>query len=267
MRCLGFDALHERGPGTSGDKRVRAAKFQARSGLPVSAGCVVANGVRETLSSLLGAPVGMRLFEPCIPSPQAWNTLLRDARLYRVRGVVADAAIVLRAVDAAALAAMLFGEAQTAEPQERRLSPLECDVVDRVANAIAANLGTVCGARENHFVGRVPAIIGFATYFELLVTDPVVARIGIALSRDPEPESGARLDVGLLCGIRVMVRVLLHLGSTDVAAVARLAPGNVMSFSETGLPRCVLLVGGRGILRGSCGVRNGRYAVAVDARA
>lgn len=267
MRSLGFDALRECSPGTSGGKRVRVAKFQARSRLPVSAGCVVANGVRETLSSLLGAPVGMRLFEPCMPSPRAWSTLLQDARLYRVRGSVADAAVVLRIADAGALAAMLFGETQTAQAQERGLSPIECDVVDRMVTAFAANLGTVCGTRESHSVERVPAVTGFVTYFELLVTDPVAARIGIALSRDPSPECGATLDVALLSGIRVMVGASLDLGSTNVAAVARLALGDLIAFSQPGLPRCALLVGGRGVLRGTCGVRNGRYAVAVDARA
>lgn len=267
MKCLGFEASAERGPETSRDRRIRAAKFQARSGLPISAGCVVANGVRETLSSLLGAPVGMRLFEPCIPSPKAWDTLLRDARLYRVRGAVADAAVVLRAGDAAALAAMLFGEAQTAQPQERRLSPLECDVLDRMVNAFAANLGTVCGARESHSVERVRAITGFATYFELLVTDPAAARIGIALSRDPSPQCSPALDVALLSGIRVTVCATLDLGNANVAALARLAPGDVIALSLTGLRQCALLAGGRGILRGACGVRNDRYAVAIDARA
>lgn len=267
MKCLGFDALPDSGFGTSGDKRVRAAKFHARSGLPISAGCVVANGVRETLSSLLGAPVGMRLLEPCIPSPQSWHTLLRDARIYRVRGAVADAAVVLRAGDASALAAMLFGEAQIAQPQERRLSPLECDVLDRLVNAFAANLGAVCGARESHSTERVGAITGFATYFELLVTDPLAARIGIALSRDPSPECGAALDIARLSGIRVTVSASLDLGNTSVAAVARLAPGDVLDVSLADLRRCALLAGARGILRGVCGVRNGRYAVAVDARA
>ena len=267
MKCLGFDALPERGPGANGDKRVRAAKFQARSGLPISAGCVVANGVRETLSALLGTPVVMRLMEPCIPSPQAWNALLREARIYRVRGTVADAAVILRAADASSLAAMIFGEAQIAQPLERRLSPVECDVVDRMVNAFAANLGTVCGARESHSVERVLAITGFATYLELLVTDPLAARIGIALSRDPSPECGAALDAARLSAIRVTARASLDLGNTSVGAVARLAPGDVIAVSLAGLQPCVLFVGGRGIVRGACGVRNGRYAVAVDARA
>jgi len=267
MKSLGFDAPPERSAQRIDGKRVRAAKFQMRSALPISAACVVANGVRETLSSLLGAPVGIRLFEPCIPSPQAWRALLRDARLYRVRGALADAAVVLRAPDAVALAATLFGEAQLAQLPERGLSPLECDVLDRLVSAFSANLGTVCGTRENHSVERVAAIAGFVTYFELLVTDPIGSRIGIALSRDPSPQCGATLDVDVLSGVTVAARASLDLGLTDVAGVTRLRPGGVIAVPHSRLQRCVLLAGSRGILRGTCGVRNGRYAVAVDARA
>jgi flagellar motor switch/type III secretory pathway protein FliN len=261
MKSLDFETLPE-----PGERRVRVARFQARSALPVSAACVVANGVRETLTTLLGAPIGMRLFEPSIPSPQAWHTLLRDARLYRVRGAVADAAVVLRATDAVALAAMLFGEAQLAQLAERRLSPLECDVLDRMVNAFAANLGSVCGARESHSVERVTGIAGFVTYFDLLVTDPVTARIGIALSRDPSPEGGVTLDAAILSGITVTARAALDLGQSDLAAVVRLKPGSVIALSQPRLQRCLLLAESRGIARGACGVRNGRYAVAIDGR-
>jgi hypothetical protein len=267
MKSLGFGAMPEGGVERSGDKRVRAATFQARSSLPISAACVVANGVRETLSSLLGAAVGMRLFEPCIPSPQAWQALLLEARLYRVRGAVADAAVVLRAPDAAALAAMLFGEAQIAQLSQRPLSPLECDVLDRMVNAFAANLGTVCGARESHSVERVTSIAGFVTYFDLLVTDPMTARIGIALSRDPSPERGVTLDVAVLSGVTVSAAATLEVGQSDVASVARLKAGDVIALPPPGLQRCLLLAETRTIARGVCGVKNGRYAVAVNGRA
>ncbi len=262
MKSLSFDAAPQ-----PGDGRVRAARFQARSALPVSAACVVANGVRETLTTLLGASIGMRLFEPCIPSPQAWETLLQDARLYRVRGAIADAAVVLRAPDAVALAVTLFGEAQNAPLLERALSPLECDVLDRMVNAVAANFGSVCGARESHSAERVTGIAGFTTYFELLVTDPVAARIGIALSRDPSPDVGATLDAAVLSGVTVTTRASIDLGRSDLAAVVRLKPGSVITFAQMPFHRCVLLAENRGIARGACGVRNGRYAVAVDGRA
>ena len=42
-------------------KRVRAIRFDARASLPTTAACVVANGVRETLTSLFGTPASMRI--------------------------------------------------------------------------------------------------------------------------------------------------------------------------------------------------------------
>ena len=95
MKSLGFSSPLRSGFGVSG-RRLKEVRFESRSSSADSAACVVANGVRETLSSLLGLPVSMRLFEPSIPAPQAWPANLREARLYRVRGNITDAAIVLR---------------------------------------------------------------------------------------------------------------------------------------------------------------------------
>ncbi|HEY6325785.1 MAG TPA: hypothetical protein VIW73_04615, partial [Candidatus Cybelea sp.] len=108
MRSLGF-APASRNRCDSG-KRVRETRFERRSSLPASAACVVANGIRETLTALLGSPVTLRLFEPVMPDPDAWDAIARDATMYRVRGSVADAAIVLRAADAIAFASAVFGE-------------------------------------------------------------------------------------------------------------------------------------------------------------
>jgi hypothetical protein len=261
MTSLAFLVLGER----SQDPRakVRSTRFERRSSLPVSAACVVANGVRETLNSLLGAPVGLRLFEPSIPSPQAWAVILENSRLYRLRGSVADAAIVLQTLDAAALAAALFGESPSLA--ERELSPIECDVIDRMVAAIAANLTAVCGKREGSSVERVAAIASFVTYFELLVEGPVSARIGVALSRDPAPERGPSLDVGHLAAIRLTTRAAIDVGAIEAAALVRIAVGTVLPIAEAAFHRCVLATDRRRLVRGSCGVQNGQYALFVDA--
>lgn len=262
MKSLSFVDTEIRN-GAARSKAVRAARFEARSCLPVSAACVVANGVRETLSSILGAPVAMRLFEPSIPSPQAWPVILENARLYRMRGSVADAAIVLRRIDAGTLAAALFGEPHSGAPRE--LSPLESDVIDRMIVTIAANLSVVCGKRDGAVVERVGAIAGFVTYFELSIEQPVSAGIGVALSRDPIPERGASLDVANLAAIHLRARAMLDLGTVEAAALARIAVGTTLPLTDSAFDHGVIAVDRRRIAGGGCGVRNGQYAIAVDA--
>jgi flagellar motor switch protein FliM len=238
--------------------------FGPRSALPPSAACVVANGVRETLTSILSSPVEIRVFEPSIPASLAWPAIVKDAVLYRVRGSIADAAVVLRSADALSLVAALFGEGLPVDPQ-RELSPIERDVLDRTVNAMAAHLVSVCGARESRFVERVGAIEGYATYFELLLEQPVAARIGIALSRDPSPEPRGCVEIGHLAGVSIAARVTLDLGRMPSGAVAELRPGSILTLRPYDLQRCSLRAHGRSLARGACGVRNGRYAFHVEA--
>ncbi len=239
-------------------------RFEPRSSLPTTAACVVANGVRETLSSLLGTPASMSICEPIIPRPQAWTAIVREALLYRVRGSVADAALVLRAVDAIAIAAAAFGEPEE-DPPARALSAIEREVIDRTANAIAANLSAICGAREGpHFVERVASIGGFVTYFELLLEEPASARIGIALSRDPAPEPRSRVAFGHLAPVRISAAGEIDLGTVDAGTAASLAPGAIVPLRPTDMQRCMLTAFGKRLARGHCGVRNGRYALTVD---
>lgn len=241
---------------------VRAARFEERSSLPTSAACVVASGLRETLGTLLGTPVSVRLFEPVIPSPQAWASVERDATLYCVRGSVADAAIVLRPPDAAALAGAAFGETATAHVV-RPLSPIELAVLDRSAGAIAATLAAVIGKRERESIERIATLAGFITYFELSIETPAHARIGIALSRDPMPEPCGSLRVDDLGEVALTAAVTLALGNVEAAAIAALAPGAVVPITRSS-KRGSLQIGGRTLAYGACGVRNGRYAFAID---
>jgi hypothetical protein len=243
-------------------KRIRNVIFGPRSALPTSAACVVANGVRETLAALLGAPVEVRLFEPAIPGASAWPAILHDAVLYRVPGAVANAAIVLRSPDALALTTALFGERLERQPA-RRLSPVECDVLDRVVRAIAAHLGSVCGARETHAVERIEAAETFATYFELLLEEPAGVRIGVALSRDPSPEPRTCFDISHLADVPLCVRALLDLGAISSGAVATMRHGMLLPIHPSALHRCTLALHGRPLARGGCGVQNGRHAFTV----
>lgn len=244
-------------------KRIRKAVFGPRSALPPNAACVVANGVRETLTSILSSPVEMRLTEPSIPAPSAWPAIAKDAVLYRVRGSIADAAIVLRSADALSLVAALFGEGSPVH-RERGLSPIERDVLDRTVNAIAAHLGSVCGTRDARCVERVANIEGYVTYFELLLEEPVAARIGIALSRDPSPEPRGCIEIGHLAAVSLNARATLDLGRIPSGAIAGLRPGSVLPLRAYDLQRCSLSAHGRRLAGGACGVRNGRYAFSVE---
>lgn len=263
MKSLGFSApIQSTAP--AGTKRTRRARFESRSSLPVSAACVVANGVRETLAALLGAAVTLRLLEPTIPTPHGWRAILQSARCYRIRGTVADAAVVLRGDDAIAFATALFGESR-ANAARRALSRIECDVLDRMVNALAANLTAVCGARAGHSAERVAEIGDFITYFELLLEEPLVARVGIALSREPSVENGSCVGIAQLGGVSMSAQSSLDLGTAEAASIAGLEIGRVVRFEAGSLARCRLTLYGRTLASGTCGVRNGRYSLAVGA--
>lgn len=247
-------------------KRIRTIRFGSRSSLPTSAACVVANGVRETLTSLFGAPASIRICEPMIPPAHTWPIILRNAMLYRVRGSVADAALVLRANDAIAIASTIFGESPGTVPAVRDLSRIERDIIDRTASAIAANLGALCGVRDGHYAERVGTLGGFITYFELLLEEPVTASIGIALSRDPAPEPLVRLELGHLAGVTIGVVASVEIGVVEAGAIARLVPGSILPVQHSQLSRCALTAANRQLALGHCGVRNGRFALQVDSQ-
>lgn len=246
-------------------KRIRHGWFETRSSLPTSAACVVANGVRETLASVLGIPVTVRLFEPVIPDPPAWRVIAQNATLYRVRANIADAAIILRPSDAIALVGAVFGEPVSQAREQLTLSPIEVEVSDRIAGAIAANLRAVCGIGDGSSrVERVAEIRGFVTFFELMLEKPVEARIGIALSREPSPEPRSCLELNHLARVRLAAVASLDIGTIQVAEVASLAAGTVIPIRASGLRRAVLASHGQPLLHGRCGVRNGRFAFAAE---
>ncbi len=244
------------------NRRVRRWVVTPRSSLPASAACVVANGVRESLAALFTAPVDLRVIEPSIPRACAWPTLLRDALLYRVRGSVADAVVILRSDDAATLAAALFGEHPSRA--NRRLSPFERDVLDRTIGSLAAHLGSVCGTRESLAAERVDRIERLATYFELSLLEPVVARIGIALTRDPSSQPHTRIEAAHLAEIPITTRARVNLSPVSSRTLAALATGAVLPVRPDELHRCTLVAFGRALARGTCGLADGRRALRID---
>jgi flagellar motor switch/type III secretory pathway protein FliN len=242
-------------------RAVRRARFERRSSLPVSAACVVANSVRETLGALLGEPVSLRLLEPIIPDPNAWAAIASGAQLFAVRGPICDAAFVLRPHDALALASSAFGEPADAV---RPLSGLEQEVLVRALRGIAGSLAPVCG-REISALERILDIRGYVTYFELLIERPAQARLGVALSRDPAAGGAATLRIQDLLDVRIEVSVQFARGMLPAAAFLDLRPGSdVPMTTKMGEPG-LLLAGGAVLARGECGVTGERNAMIVAA--
>jgi hypothetical protein len=248
---------------------VRSARFEERSLLPASAVCLVAGAVRERLAALFGAPVVVRLLEPQIPAAHAWKTILRGAILYRVRGCACDAAIVLRPADAAAFASAAFGESLARAAPERKLSPMERVALDRMAAAIAGTLGSVCGERDPHEtrVESVARLERAVTYFELSLEQPIEARVGVALSRDPAPEPSCALGREEVAGLPLRAVGRMELGKFAAHCVASLSPGQILPIPRSSESRASLRVGGQLLARGSCGVAGDRYALEIEGMA
>lgn len=245
MRVLAFERSGEVVHG----RWIRRARFERRSSLPVSAACVVANGVRESLRALLAAPVVLRLLEPVIPDANAWNAICADALFFRVRGSACDAAFVLRPQDALALAGSAFGEETGGV---RDLSPVEHEVLLRALRGIAGSLTPVCG-RDAAPLERILDIRGYTTYFELLLEQPAAARIGVALSRDPRAPGGGTLRPDDLLDVKIDVAVQFARGLIPAAALLDLRPGtDVPMTTRIGEPG-LLVTRGATLGRGQCG--------------
>jgi hypothetical protein len=241
---------------------LRRASFEERSWLPLSAACLVAGGIRETLGALLGMPLQTQLFEPGIPRFDAWTAISHDAIIYRWRGSISDAAIVLRLPDAAAVAAAAFGERSVRVADSRSLSPLEGDVVDRIVAAIARTLVPVCGSSERESLDRIASIADYRTYFEIAVAAPVDARIGIALSNDPPPQPLGNITMDGLGEVILGLDAYLDVARVPIHSIAALRRGDVVPVRPPGRAR--LAIAGRTLCAGTTGVRNGRYALSLD---
>ena len=257
MTVLGFEQRSE----SINGRRIRRARFERRSSLPVSAACLVANSVRETLGALLATSVHLRLLEPVIPDAHAWQAIAAGAQLFAVRGPVCDAAFVLRPQDALALAGSAFGESADAM---RPLSALEQEVLVRALRGVAGSLAPVCG-RELSPLERILDIRGFVTYFELLIERPAAARIGVALSRDPVARGAAMLRIEDLLDVELEVRVQFASGMLPAAAFLDLRSGsNVPMKTRVGEPG-LLKAGGAVLARGECGATGERNAMIITA--
>lgn len=228
--------------------------------LPVSAACVIASGVRESLSALFGETVTLKLYEPIIPTATAWTAIIRDATVYRTRGAMVDVAVIVRPEDASGLAAAAFGER---EARIAALSTLERSVLERIVHAIAGQCGPICGTAADLTVDMQPDTRTLRTFFELQIEQPLRARIGIALSRDPLPESPAGIGIEGLLELNMALSVQIDVGRHPSAQIVALEPGSILPIPE-GAPRGTVLLAGRPLAVGECGVHGQHFALAID---
>ena len=257
MKTLGFARTGE----VIAGKRVRPLVFEERSLLPLSAACVVANGVRETLSALFAEAVAIKLYEPVVPSSVAWNAITCDATIHHVRGPNVEAAVIVRMPDASILAAAAFGER---DGRPSSLSALERTVIDRTVRAVAVHFAPLCGQGNYEIAsGAAGDLAGYATFFELQIDRPVLARIGIALRSDPIPEARPGLVLEDLTDLGMDLAVEVDIGRLSAAQAGALEVGAFLPFARGPL-RGSLRIAGRTLASGECGVCGAQYALAID---
>ncbi|MGP6158155.1 MAG: hypothetical protein ACLPYS_11740 [Vulcanimicrobiaceae bacterium] len=246
-----------------GRRSLRTARFQSRSSLPLSASCLVANGVREQLVRLLAAEIDVELVEPAIPGPAERRILLEGAMVRRVRGRLCDGFVILRPADARHLAALAFKEPQRSESAP--LSEIERTTLERIVGSLVPLCASLCGA-----LGPVTlesserAACDLTTYFEVRTTGAQRAAIGFALTRDPLEQVGERLSLEDLADVELEGTVEFASGSLGVPGFSRLAEGTTLKL-ETPLGAAGLLRFGEVVFgRGACGLRDGRSTLVFE---
>ncbi|MBC5811043.1 MAG: FliM/FliN family flagellar motor switch protein [Candidatus Eremiobacteraeota bacterium] len=239
------------------------AKFVRRSSLPVSAACLVANGVREHLSRLLGRDVDTEVVGPALPEAGARRTLFEGALVYRVRGRNGDAFVAVRPLDARRLAAAAFREDDPGDGP--RLSTIERTTIERILAVLPPLCGPLCGpVRTVTPESPERAIADVRTYFEVRTSGAVRAALAFALASDPPEVPGAALTLEDVDHLEVDCRVEVACDPIDVASLASLAPGQTLPFAGSVEVRGTLRAGATALARGTCGERGGRASFAVE---
>jgi hypothetical protein len=243
--------------------RLRRLRFTPRASIPVSAACVVANGIRETLRELLGEPCEVLVGEPAVVDAASWALLARDALLYLTRGRQTDVVIVLPRADARRLVLRAVGEGEALP--DGACSALELHALGRIAARCAAACEPLCAERhggprslEPHEVPRCVA------YVDLRVRAPVPLTIGIGIVRDlPDPGPAGALRPEALEPAELEARAVFAEGCMDAAAFVALRPGDVVKLTtKVGAPAS-LNVAARPIAFGTPGALGARTAFLV----
>jgi flagellar motor switch/type III secretory pathway protein FliN len=242
---------------------IRRARFVACPGLPVDAACVVANGVREALRTLLGEACTVTIGEPVALDATAWRSLVHEALLFATPGRATDVVFVLAPRDARRLVAAAFGEDTAVE--DAAWSTLEAGAIERIIARCANACDALCVERRGPTsavdAARLPRSVA---YFDVRVAAPVAFTLGVGILREiPEAPPPSTLAPAALGAVPVEVRVLLGRGTIPAPRLLELQPGSLVALSTKVEDEGELNLAGQRIALGSCGVRNGRAAFEV----
>ncbi len=242
---------------------VRRVRFVPRPSLPLDAACVVANGVREALRTLLDDACSVTIGEPVALDAGAWRSLAREALLFATPGRATDVVFVLARVDARKLLQAAFGE--DAAPGDGSWSVLEAGAIERIVARCANACEALCverrGPTSTVEAARLPRSVA---YFDVRVAAPVAITIGVGILRElPAAPPAATLQAGVLGGLALEVRAVLGCGALPVPRLLDLRIGSVVPLRTKVEGEGELNLAGQRIAFGTCGVRNGHAAFEV----
>jgi flagellar motor switch/type III secretory pathway protein FliN len=243
--------------------RVRATRFVPRAGLPVDAACVVANGIREGLRTLLGEACAVTIGEPVAIDAPAWRSLVHDALLFATPGRATDVVFILAARDARRLVAAAFGEESGSD--RGSWSALEAGAVERIVARCANACEALCVERRGPTtMVAATAVPRSVAYFDVRIASPVELTVGVGIVRElPETPPPATLSRSALGAIPVQVRAVLGRGSIPLPRLLELRPGMLVPLGTKVEGEGELNVAGQRIGLGTCGLRDGRAAFEV----
>ncbi len=254
IAALAFTAA---GPG-----RVRRAVFVRRPRIPLDAACVVANGVRESLRTMLGEGCTVALGEPVALDAAAWSILIRDAHVFATPGRATDVAFVLGRRDARTLVDAAFGEAAS---HRGATSALEHSAVERIVARCANACDVLCAERRGPTravdAAQLPQC---AAFFDVRVTAPVRFTLGVGLLRElPDAEPAPLLSPAALRAVPLTARVVLGWGQITARRLLELRPGDLVPLGTKVADEGELNVAGQRVAGGICGAIRGRAAFVV----
>jgi flagellar motor switch/type III secretory pathway protein FliN len=246
----------------AGGRLVREPRFVPRSALPLSAACLVANGVREQLVRLLAVDIDTELIEPVVPNESSRRTLFADAMVYRVKGRFGDAFVSVRPADARRLVAAAFAEPERSDAAA--LSEIERATLERVLTALPPLCVPLCGQiRSVERETAEGAAFESVAYFEVRVCGPVRAAIGFAMTFEPAEAVGTTLTLDDLSDVELECSVEVARGAIAAAAFVRLECGSILPLETSLAADGTLRVGGTALALGTCGSRSERAAFVV----